>query len=184
MGNVTSDLLIWTPDELDTAEPDVYLATMAQSLEDGVGARLRKQESFIGCNLGTSTSFTADTTIRQVPFGIVHAWNYNEGMTVSGGLVTVPMDGIYTVQVVANFLGVNTTPGRINTYLFKGSSSIQFSSTYGNTATSRYANASIANSYKLVAGDSLSVKVASYDSNSNLSAGGGSGFSVVLTKPL
>lgn len=181
MGNITSDLLIWTPDENDTAEPDVYLATMAQSLEDGVGARLRKQESFIGCNLGLSTSFAAGGTIAQVPFGVVHPWNFNEGMTVSGGQVTVPMNGIYTVQLVANYLGANTTAGRINTYLYLNGSSIQFSSTYGNTATNRYSNAGIASAFKLVAGDDLTIRVASFDSVSNLVS---STFSVVLTKPL
>lgn len=181
MGNVTSDLLIWTPDENDTAEPDIYLATMAQSLEDGAGERLRKQESFIGVNLSVSGAFTADGTIRQIPFAVVNSYNYNEGMTVSGGQVTVPMDGIYTVQVVANYLGANTTAGRINTYLYLNGTSIQFSSTYGNTSTNRYSNASIASSYKLVAGDDLTVRTSSYDSNSTLQ---GSNFSVVLTKPL
>jgi hypothetical protein len=183
MGNVTSDLLIWTPDQDDLGDPDIYLATMAQSLEDGTGERLRKQEQFIGCNLGVS-AFTADGTIKQVPFANINSWNYNLGMTVSGGAVTVPVDGIYTVQVNANYLGATTTPGRINTYLYLGGGSVQFSSTYGNTATSRYSNASIATSLKLTAGNVLSVKAASYDANSNLQGGGGSSFSVVLTKPL
>lgn len=181
MGNVTSDLLIWTPDENDTAEPDVYLATMSASMEDGLGARLRKQESFIGVNLSQTANFTADGTIRTVPFAAVNTYNYNEGMTVTGGQVTVPMDGFYTVTIVANYLGANTTPGRINTYLYLNGTSIQFSSTYGNTVTTRYSNASIASTYKLVAGDDLTVRVASFDSNSTLT---GSNFSVVLTKPL
>lgn len=185
MGNVTADLLIWTPDDGDTSEPDQYLAVMAQSLEDGVGERLRKQEDFIGCCLGIST-FTANTTVTQVPFAVNsgQAWNYNEGMTISGGTVTVPVDGVYTVHLVANYLGVSSTPGRINTYLYKGSSSVQFASTYGNTVTTRYANASMSIPLKLVAGDTLAIKAASFDANSILNGGGGSSFSVVLTKPL
>jgi hypothetical protein len=181
MGVVSADLQIWTPDELDTAEPNVYLATMAQSLEDGVGDRLRKQESFIGCNLSLPSSFAVGGTIAQAPFAVVNAWNFNEGMTVSGGNVEVPMNGIYTVQVVANYLGANSTPGRINTYLYLNGSSIQYASTYGNTVTTRYSNASIASSYKLNAGDDLSIRASSLDSISNLV---GAAFSVVLTKPL
>jgi len=181
MGNVTSDLLIWTPDEDDLAEPDVYLGTMAASLEDGVGTRLRKQESFIGCNLSLASGFAVGGTITQAPFAVVNTWNFNEGMTISGGQVTVPMDGIYTVQIVANYLGANATPGRINTYLYLNGASIQFSSTYGNTATGRYSNASISSAYKLVAGDDLTVRASSLDSASNLV---GANFSVVLTKPL
>lgn len=184
MGNVTADLLIWTPDEDDTSEPNVYLATLAQSLEDGVGERLRKQEDFIGCSLGLSAVHTASGTLSQVPFAAVQTWNYNDGMTVSGGTVTVPIDGYYNVNVVANYLGTTTTPPRINTYLYLGSSAIQFSATYGNTTTSRYANASMSNTFKLTAGQTLAVKVSTGDANANLQAGGGSGFSVVLVKPL
>lgn len=184
MGNVTSDLQIWTPDGADLGDPDIYLATMAASIEDGTGERLRKQEQFIGCNLGLSAVLTVSTTIIQAPFAVNQTWNYNDGMTVSGGTVTVPVDGIYTVQVVANYLGTTTTASRINTYLYLNGSAIQFSATYGNTNTIRYANASIANSYKLTAGDDLSVRASTGDANANLQAGAGSGFSVVLTKPL
>lgn len=181
MGVVSPDLQIWTPDEYDTAEPNVYLATMAQSLEDGVGDRLRKQESFIGCNLSLPSNFAVGGTIAQAPFAVVNSYNFNEGMTITGGNVEVPMNGIYTVQVVANYLGANTTAGRINTYLYLNGTSIQYASTYGNTATNRYSNASISSAYKLNAGDDLSVRASSIESASNLV---GAAFSVVLTKPL
>jgi hypothetical protein len=181
MGNVTSDLLVWTPDEDDLAEPDVYLATMSASMEDGLGARLRKQEAFIGTNLSLPSAFTADGTIRQLPFAVVNSYNFNDDMTIAGGSVTVPMAGIYTVYVNCNFLGATTTPGRINTYLYLNGVSIQFSSTFGNVVTTRYSNANIANAYKLAAGDVLSVRVASYDANSTVQ---GASFAVTLSKPL
>lgn len=184
MGNVTSDLLIWTPDENDTAEPDVYLATMAASMEDGLGDRLRKQEAFIGCNLGLNTPFVANETITQVPFGLKNSWNFTEGMTISGGSVTIPMDGIYTVALNANYLSVTTSPGRINSYLHINGLSLQYSSTYGLPSLNRYANANISNSFKFVTGDVLSIKVTSLDQDSKLASGSGSGFSVVLSKPL
>lgn len=181
MGNVTADLQIWTPDEADLGEPDVYLATVAQSIEDGAGARLRKQEAFIGVNLSLPSAFTADSTIRQLPFAVTNSYNFNEDMTVSGGSVTVPMAGIYTVYVNMNFLGATTTPGRINTYLYLNGVSVQFCSTYGNVVTTRYSNANIANAYKLAAGDVLSVRAASFDANSNVQ---GASFAVTLAKPL
>ena len=104
MGNVTSDLLIWTPDEDDTAEPDIYLATMAQSLEDGAGARLRKQEETASmlANLPANQTFVVGTP-QTVNFTINATVGYNDGMTLTGGKVQVTEAGLYYFS--ANVLG-------------------------------------------------------------------------------
>lgn len=104
MGNTTSDLLIWTPDEDDTAEPDVYLATMAQSLEDGAGARLRKQERTASmlANLPAQQNFTVGTP-ATVNFTINSTVGYNDGLTLTGGKVQVTEAGLYFFS--ANCLG-------------------------------------------------------------------------------
>lgn len=104
MGNITDDLLIWTPDDQDTAEPDVYLATMAQSLEDGVGERLRKQErsASLLANLPANQNFTVGTP-ATVNFTINAAVGYNDEMTLTGGKVKVTEAGVYFFS--ANVLG-------------------------------------------------------------------------------
>lgn len=99
MGNLTSDLGIWTPDELDLAEPDVYLATMAQSLEDGVGVRLRKQEE----KIATQVSLSADQSISTSSV-VTYTQNtgptFNFGLTVNpSGSITITRDGLYLVAV-------------------------------------------------------------------------------------
>lgn len=181
MGNTTSDLLIWTPDDQDTGEPDVYLATMAQSIEDGTGARLRKLESSIACNLSLNSALVADTTVRQVAVSVSKTYNFNDGMTVSGGSVTVPVAGTYSVQALVNYLGVNSTPGRMNTYLYLNGVSVAFASTYGNTNTLRYATTAIPATFKCVAGDTFALKVASYDANSNVAS---ASLCISLVRPL
>lgn len=158
---------------------------MAQSLEDGVGDRLRKQEAFIGVNLGlTSAGFLCDATVRNIPFTLSNSWNFNEGMTISGGYVTVPVDGIYNIQLNANFQSTTTTAPRVNTYIYVNGLSLAYTSTYGPAATVGYTNANIANSYKLTAGDMINVTVSSLTAGSRLQGATGSGFSVVLSKPL
>lgn len=157
---------------------------MAASLEDGVGDRLRKQEQFIGCNLGLASSFLCDSTIRLIPFGVTSSWNFNDGMTQAGGFVTVPVDGIYNVQLNANFQSETTTAPRVTSFLYLNGLQLAYCGTYGPNSTVGYANANIANSYKLTAGDILSVMVSSLTSNTRVQGTIGSGFSVVLSKPL
>ena len=104
MGNVTSDLLIWTPDENDTAEPDIYLATMAQSLEDGTGARLRKQERSASmlANLASNQNFVVGTP-QTANFTVNATVGYNDGMTLIGGKVKITEAGLYYFSM--NVLG-------------------------------------------------------------------------------
>lgn len=100
MGVVTTNLQIWTPDESDLAKPDVYLATMAQSLEDGTGNRILNLEknTSILTNLQTSQTFVNGT--GQTVQYTVNSIGYNDGMTLSGGKITITIPGLY-------YFGVN-----------------------------------------------------------------------------
>lgn len=111
MGSVTSDLLIWTPDEYDTAEPDVYLATMAQSIEEGAGTRLRKQERTASmlANLTANQTFAVGTP-QTVNFTI-STTGYNDGMTLTAGKVKITEAGVYYFST--NVLGA--VPGTVGT---------------------------------------------------------------------
>jgi hypothetical protein len=99
LGNITSDLLIWTPDDQDTAEPDVYLAAMAQSMEDGLGERLRNQEE----KTSAQVSLAADQSISTASV-VTYTQNtgptFNFGLTVNpSGSITLTRDGLYLVSV-------------------------------------------------------------------------------------
>lgn len=183
MGNVTSDLAIWTPDAADLAKPDVYLATMAQSIEDGAGTRLRKLESFVGCNLCMSSALTVTSTTAVVaPFIVTQPYNFADGVTANpDGSVQIITAGIYQINFNASFLPANTTPARINTYIYKNGQSLGYSSTYGEAVTSRYSNCNVAGVYKLVAGDVITARVSIADSNSIMQGVSGSGLSMALT---
>jgi hypothetical protein len=117
MGNVTSDLLIWTPDDNDTAEPDVYLATMAQSLEDGAGARLRLQEVSVGlkASIGTYTIphvANPGTPTAVLPFTVTSTrGDFNKGFTFSGGVATVQTAGMYIVTAGVGPNGASSANG-------------------------------------------------------------------------
>ena len=110
MGSTTADLLIWTPDDNDSAEPDVYLKTMAESIEDGVGDRLRLQELAIGLKAGFTSVPAALTSTLTVAPVTINASNgsFKQGLDISGGVVTVVTPGMY---LVSGSLGVTNTAG-------------------------------------------------------------------------
>lgn len=178
MGNTTSDLLIWTPDEDDTAEPDVYLATMAQSLEDGAGARLRKQERTASmlANLPGNQNFTIGTP-ATVNFTINSAVGYNDGMTLTGGKVQVTEAGLYFFS--ANCLGAvsgTTGTGFMQMQIRKNAKVISNAITLMvYNGGSVIATASGSTMSKCAVGDLIDIWVAFYNTPASpfLSSGGG-----------
>lgn len=97
MGNITSDLLIWTPDDQDLGEPDVYLATMSQSMEDGLGVRLRKQEEPIAAQVSLSADQSISTAF-VVQYSLNTGPTFNSGLTVNAsGSITITRAGVYSI---------------------------------------------------------------------------------------
>ena len=94
MGNVT-DSGIWTPDEEDAVEPDIYLALMADSIEQGIGKRLGYQEQFISASihLPFGENYPLETA-QRIPYQITPA-SYNNGLVVQDGIITIDVDGLY-----------------------------------------------------------------------------------------
>jgi hypothetical protein len=103
MGNVNADG-IWTPDEEDTLEPDVWSSQMADSISQGLGVRMAKQEKFEGAYLNIQTPFTLTAgepghTQKALPFARSAGVTYLDGgMTLSGGVLTVAEAGLYSVS--------------------------------------------------------------------------------------
>jgi hypothetical protein len=105
MGAYTSPNQVWYPDLTDVDQPNVYLATMAQSIDTGIGVRLQQQEIAVGAKLSTPAVMTLTTTPTILAMGVNDAatGDFNNGMTVAGGVITVQTKGMY---VVSGSLGV------------------------------------------------------------------------------
>jgi hypothetical protein len=157
---------------------------MAQSIEDGLGVRVSQLEAFVGVNICLPSGLTVPSSGSPVTAGLTinQSWNFNDGMTVNAdGSVTVLVAGIYQINLNANFLPSTTTQPRINTYLYKGSGSIGFSSTYGENNNLRYSNANIAGVYKLAVNDVISARAICGDAAAVMQPGGGTVLSMALT---
>jgi hypothetical protein len=109
MGFVNDDA-IWTPDEDDTLEPDVWSKQMAESISQGLGVRMAKQETVAGVATATTgfdltgAGTTSDTGI-VLPVKNTGYRNYVDNMTLAGGVVTVKVAGLYLIvlTVTADF---------------------------------------------------------------------------------
>ena len=101
MGQTTANLQIWTPDEGDLDEPDVYLAAMSASIENGAGVRLSLQEKAIGLkvSLGSGAwTIPGGNPASVVPYAVTTArGDFNQGFTYNGGTATIVTPGMYFV---------------------------------------------------------------------------------------
>lgn len=176
---------IYYPENTTDMELDTILATMASSIQNGIGKRVAKLETFVGCNLSIPAAVTGTAAVVKVSGFAVQPdtlapGTFNQGMSISNGTVTVPEDGLYNVMFVANFLPLNTTVARLNTYIYVNGAHYNYSSAAGETATNRYSNCNISGIYNLKKNDQIDVRIAVYDGQSALTQGTGSAFCVSL----
>lgn len=115
MGNINA-AGIWTPDETDNIDPDVWSAAMADSIMNGIGARLSRQELFEGCYLNIQDPHTltaGDPGYQQVPLPFIIGQNVNYvhgDMTLDAGVITVKHDGLYSVNAtISAYIGDQST---------------------------------------------------------------------------
>jgi hypothetical protein len=93
---------IWTPDESETGKANVYLATMAQSIDDtGV-----LKPAFRNLKLA------AQTTLGNAAYAKITNWTSDVGdqnsstvMTYSSGDITCTVSGLYRVDTQVGFAG-------------------------------------------------------------------------------
>lgn len=157
MGSTTADLLIWTPDEDDPAEPDVYLKTMAESIEDGVGDRLRTQELAVGLKAGIAGGTGIPVTAAIAPYSIVSAnANFKQGLDISGGVVTVSTPGMYIVTASLGIQPKNPADRTTAVDLYKGNTKLAGAELL--QSTSYYITSVASCVVNCVAGDTLYVK--------------------------
>lgn len=110
MGAQTPIDHVWYPDTTDSQQANVWASTMASSVENGIGARLRTQEAIIGLKAGLPASTALTATAALLPFsaGTVDG-QFNQGLTFSGGTITITQAGVYFVSVS---LGANNVASK------------------------------------------------------------------------
>lgn len=101
MGNTNADG-IWTPDEDDTMESEVWSAAMAESISGGLGKRVAAQEQFVGAFLNIQDPHTltvGDPGFPQqpLPYIVGQGVNFVSDMELAGGILKCPVPGLYSV---------------------------------------------------------------------------------------
>lgn len=156
MGNVNQDG-IWTPDEDDTLEADVWSPMMAESISQGLGVRMARQEARAGVSASVLGPFSitgagsiSDTGII-LPVQRTGYRNYVTNMDLAGGVVKVTRPGLYLIVLTA-------------TAAFGAGVPLDLSLWLGNVADvsqpfvsspDAYANATITSAQMLDAGDTI-----------------------------
>lgn len=114
MGNTNIDG-IWTPDEEDTLEPDVWSAMMGDSISQGLGARMKLQETRVSLRATTSVPFLVTGTnladaYLQIPLTIAantgvrapdpdySGGNHATGILIEGNYAKIVTPGLYSIS--------------------------------------------------------------------------------------
>lgn len=158
MGGYTPVAQVWYPDVTDTAKLNTLLATMASSIEDGLGARMVKQEtvkSLLGTVTAGSTWTLSNTVEATVPYSI-NTGGYNDGLTISSGVVTVSTPGLYYVSASVLTTQVD---GYVDLQLQRNGGTISRPLGPGSPAGAGIGPASGAFIFNCVAGDTLRARV-------------------------
>ena len=152
---------VYFPELDDIDQPNVYLATMAQSIEAGIGARLRQQEVAVGLKAGIAPGTGIPVTDAIAPFVIRSAnEGFNQGFDLSAGVATVQTKGLY---IVAGSVGINPVglaSGNVNRTaaltLIKNTTPLAGSEVM--SVSQYYQNAAATTIISCVPGDTISVR--------------------------
>lgn len=156
MGNVNADG-IWTPDEDDTLEADVWSPMMAESISQGLGIRMARQEARAGVAASTTGPFSitgAGTIADQgiiLPVRATGYRNYVTNMELTGGIVKVTRPGLYLIVLTATADFGDTVP--IDLSLWIGTVADVFQPFVSDPEA--FANATITSALMLDAGDTI-----------------------------
>lgn len=121
MGLYTPNSQVWYPQTSDTAEINTLLATMASSIEEGVGARLKHQEIAVGlkASLDTGVWTLPITTPGQIPYVVSSGrGDFNNGFSFTNGTATAQTAGMYLVTASLGPAG-SVNGGGIKVVIYK-----------------------------------------------------------------
>jgi len=170
MGNVTKSG-IWSPDEDDNLDPEVNMAVQNQSIEDGLGVRMEKQEARVSLRATTPEPFTVTSTgigdaYKRIPL-TVSGWtgsrapepdfatgNHALGIDIAGDIATIRTDGLYSITGQCSFVQL----GAPHSWDFYGTinGSMFGLPDYGSTGAS-FAGGRVSDTRYLVAGDTIAL---------------------------
>lgn len=168
MGAYTPDAQVWYPDTGDTAELNVLLGTMASSIEDGLGVRMAHQETILGF-LGhlpiTTYPALSSTESAALNFQVIAgSGSYNDGFSVTAGVVTIPVTGLYFISSSDTCSAQN---GEFNTYVSVNTTKMWRGYSKSSTSAFGYNTGSVV--VKLNVGDTVKVTAAVFGSAGNVS---------------
>jgi len=156
MSNESASGII-TPDEDSNLDPVVWAAAMAESIEQGMGLRLKKQETRAGAKVSIHEPVTVTPAGITFPVTVSSDYefsygNYINDMGLTGGVLSIETDGLYLVigSVICNFVA-GRTPMNIAMYI---NSDIAITEAL-ETAPTTFASKTLVTTAYLVAGDSV-----------------------------
>ena len=92
-------------------EPLVWSAALADSIEQGIGKRLDKQEGVVGLKASISTLTYVQYVPNVIaPFNLGEPTDFVTGLDFTGGVATIKTPGIYDVSTCATLDPVRTYP--------------------------------------------------------------------------
>jgi hypothetical protein len=157
VGAYTPNAQVWYPGTGDTAELNVLLATLASSIENGLEPRLARQELAVGLKAGLATQQTLSTTFVLAPMSITgNNGSFNQGLTISAGVVTVVTPGMY---LISGALGITNTAGKSSKIQLRKNGSVIAADEQASSA-SYYQVAKANTVVNCIAGDTLSMFMA------------------------
>lgn len=179
MGQTNADG-IWTPDEDDTMEADVWAPMMGESISQGLGKRMALQETRVSTRATTPVPFTVDSrsggpAYVQVPLEIAantgirfpepdySGGNHATGIVFEGNYAKIVTPGLYTIigQITVHHdaVGGGTLPN--HSWDFYGSVGGQVIGlpTYGATNGVSYTYGSVSDTRFLAKDDMISLTV-------------------------
>lgn len=161
MGALTPIDKVYYPDKTDIDQPNVYLATMAQSIEDGIGARLRQQEVAVGLKAGIAPGTGIPVNDVIAPFTIrSDNGGFNEGFDLAGGIATVKTKGLYIIAASAGINPSENIPANVSrtvsVTVYKGTTPLAGAEVL--SSVNYYQSAAATTVISCVPGDTLHIK--------------------------
>lgn len=159
MGAYTTNMQVWYPDTSDTAKLNTLLATLASSIETGIGGRIIKVEttrSLLATVTAGSVTPLSNGGEKTIPFSI-NPGGYNDGMTIAPtGIVTVNVSGLYYMAV--NSMTTQAS-GYMDLRLYKNAGNFTRALGHSGTNGGGFAAAGATGIMQCNAGDSLQATV-------------------------
>src|SRR5437867_3140208 len=114
MANVNADGIA-TPDDANAVDPSIWSAAMADSISNGIGQRLAKQEAKAGAKVSISEPMNITLAGVTFPVGVSTAYEYSYGnyitdLGLGGGVLHINTGGLYFIigSVICDFVADRT----------------------------------------------------------------------------